>query len=51
MSMPMTRLEQETYEVICHFIPRIANALERIADALEHKEDTDGDNVPQARDE
>ena len=50
--MPMmTKLEEETYIVMMHFIPRITNALERIADALEHKEESDGDNVPQARDD
>lgn len=49
--MTMTRLEQETYKVMCHFIPRIASTLERIADALEHKEDIDGDNVQEARDD
>lgn len=47
----MTRLEQETYEVILYFVPHIANALERIADVLEHKEERDGDSVPQARDD
>lgn len=43
MSYPMTRLEQETWEILSHNVPRIASALERIAKALEHtvvKEDT-----------
>lgn len=30
----MTRLEQETYEVVEHCLPRIANALESIAKSL-----------------
>lgn len=47
----MTRLEQETCEMLEYCIPRIANALECIAEALIHKESNDGDKVPQARDE
>lgn len=47
----MTRLEQETYEMMQYFIPRISRSLERIAEALEHKESRDGDSVPQARDD
>lgn len=31
----MTRLEQETYEVVEHSLPRIADALESIAKTLE----------------
>lgn len=45
----MTRLEQETYEILSHNIPRIASALERIAEALEHKEVNDGDNTQESR--
>lgn len=47
----MTRLEQETYAVLEHCIPRIADALERIAEALEHEESNDEDKVPQAQDD
>lgn len=47
----MTKLEQETYEVMQYYIPHIASVLERIADVLEHKEGRDGDSVSQARDD
>ena len=45
----MTRLEQETYEVLMHSMPRIAEALERIAEALKTIGVKNGDNVSQAR--
>lgn len=47
--MPMTRLEQETYEVLEHCIPRIADALERIARALDQMEKHYGDNTQKSR--
>lgn len=47
--MPMTRLEQETYEVLEHCIPRIADALERIAKSLEQMEAHDGDSTQKSR--
>lgn len=33
----MTIIEQRTMEIICHYLPRIAQALEQIAQSLQKK--------------
>lgn len=46
----MTRLEQETYEVVEHCLPRIAKALESIAKSLEALRGNQSDQ-PRPRDD
>lgn len=46
----MTRLEQETYEVMEHCLPRIATALESIAKSLEVLRGSQSDQ-PKPRDD
>ena len=38
----MTIIEQRTMETICRNLPKIADELKRIADALERKENNNG---------
>lgn len=43
-SKKMKIIEMRTLEIVCHSLPRIAAALDRIAKAVERQNDTDNTN-------